>query len=187
MGKFNLPKKYGYRYLLTLGAGIVLGLIFVISGVGKLLGQSAFLLSIESAAFVPPSVAIIIADWLPWVELILGACLIIGIATQLVALFSVVLIAAFVFHNSWMIGHGLRNEPCHCLGVFEQVFQGQLSTIGALYVDIGLFILALVIYFCYRGSFFDVRPWFLRRGRVASGPLPVGEKDGSGAVPGNQG
>ena len=160
-----------YRYWLTLIASIVLGLIFITSGVGKLLGQSAFLFSVSSVLSMIPKLASVIAGWFPWVELIIGVLLITGIALQFVALLSTVLIAAFMFHNSWMIAHGMGYQPCPCLGVFERVFQGKLSTIGSLYVDIGLLILALVIYFCYQGNLFDIRPWFLRRGRMANRSL----------------
>ena len=62
-----------------------------------------------------------------------------------------------------MIAHGFGDEPCPCLGVLEQVFQGKLAMIGSLYIDIGLFILVLIIYFGYQGNFFNVRPWFLTR------------------------
>jgi len=131
--------------------------------VGKLLGQTAFLLNIQSVLPLPPGLAIFIANWLPWVELMLGVCLIMGIATQLAGLFSAVLIVAFIWHNSWMIALGFGYEPCRCLGVLQQVFVGKLSTIGSLYIDIGLLILALIIYFGYQGNLLNLRPWFLRR------------------------
>ena len=161
---YLLREDHPFRYWLTVGAGIVVGLIFVTSGIGKLLGQSAFLLNILLPVPLMPTVlATIIADWLPWVELILGVCLIMGVAAQVGALLSTVLVAVFITYNSWMIGNGLGYRPCGCLGVLDKVFLGELSTTQSLYIDIGLLILALIIYFGYQGGFFDVRPWFLRR------------------------
>ena len=163
-----LKKNMRYRYWITVVAGIVLGLVFIISGVGKLLGQSAFLLSISSSGALSPAFANITATWLPWVELILGVFLIVGVLNHLTALFSVVLVGALIFYNSWMISHGLGYEPCACLGAFEKLFQGRLSTITALYVDIGLLALALVIYFTGPGKLLNIRPWFLGRGKAGS-------------------
>jgi len=160
-----LRRKHGFRYWLTIGASIVLALVFLTSGLGKLLGQSPFLLSIPYPVFLAPILVNIVNDWLPWGELILGLLLIMGIATQITALLSIVLVASFIFHNSWMVSQGMGYEPCACFGLFTQVFQGKLSTIGSLYVDIGLFILALSIYFGYEGRFFNLHPWFLGRGR----------------------
>lgn len=154
---------------------LLLGLVFLISGVGKLPGQSAFLLNIESALSLPPIVITVTTNLLPWVEVILGACLIIGIAVQFVALLSTALIAAFILHNSWIISLGLGYRPCPCLGVFERVFEGRLSTTGSLYIDIGLFALALIIYFGYPGKSFDVHPWF--QGKVEQQMPKDGEDD----------
>ncbi len=177
-----LRGKRGYRYWLTLGASMVLGLVFVTAGVGKLVGQSAFLLNIQSVSFFPPIFVAIIGYWLPWAELVLGLLLIAGVFTQLVALVSTALVAAFIFHNSWMISQGSGYEPCGCLGAFDKLFEGKLSTIGSLYVDIGLLILAVVVYFGYQGRFFALRPWFLRRGSMVSGSSPDTESDNSTKV-----
>ena len=178
-----------YRYWLVCGASILLALIFLISGVGKLLEQNAFLLDV-SAVIIDPGVIIIVTQWLPWVELVLGVCLLIGIVPQLAAGISTLLIASFIFHNSWLIGQGLGNEPCGCLGILDRVLGGDLSTTGSLYIDIGLVILALAIYFAYPGRFLDVRPWFLKRRRVENGSLAESSENDStedSDLPGSQG
>ena len=161
-------EKMRYRYWITFGASMLLALVFLTSGVGKVLGQSAFLLEI-SAVVVSTSLVNLIAEWLPWVEIILGACLLIGICPQPAAGLSTALAGAFIWHNSLLISYGLGHKPCGCLGILDRVFGGELSTVGALYIDIGLIILALAIYFSYPGRFLDVRPWFLKRGRTPSG------------------
>ena len=157
-----------YRYWISLGASILLALVFLTSGVGKLLGQSAFLLTLRSSLPLNPGLAGFIAGWLPWVEIIIGLCLLIGIVPQLAAGISILLSASFIFYNSWMISQGLGYKPCSCLGVFDKLFQGRLSTSSSLYIDIGLLVLALAIYFVYPGKFLNVRPWFLGRGKTPS-------------------
>jgi len=150
-----------YRYWIAFGASILLALVFLTSGVGKLMGQSAFLLAL-STYIISPNAAALLASVLPWVELVLGLCLLVGIFPQIAAGVSTLLIAAFIMHNGWMIGQGLGYEPCGCLGIMDQIFGRGLSTIGSLYVDIGLAVLALAVYFCYPGRLLNARPWFMR-------------------------
>jgi uncharacterized membrane protein YphA (DoxX/SURF4 family) len=157
------------RYWVAFGASILLAVVLLTAGVGKLMGQSAFLLTL-STWIVSENIANWVAGWLPWVELVLGACLLVGIVPQIVAGITALLVAAFAMHNGWMIAHGLGYQPCHCLGIMDQVFGGELSTIGSLYVDIGLIILALAVYFCYPGRLSNVRPWFMGFEKIVKSP-----------------
>ncbi|MFC1872020.1 MauE/DoxX family redox-associated membrane protein [Chloroflexota bacterium] len=131
------------------------------------MGQNVFLLEISSF-ILNPVVVNVISGALPWVEIVLGVCLLAGVLTQIVSGVSILLIASFIFHNSWMISQGLGYEPCSCLGVFEKLFGGKLSTTGSLYIDIGLLILALAVYFGYQGKLLNMRPWFLKRDKTAN-------------------
>ena len=163
-----------YRYWIVIGAGIILGIIFIAAALGKLLNQAEFLAIIVPNRFLSLTQANFIAHWLPWAELILGLLLIAGIATEPAAAVSSVLIAGFIANNSWMISQGLGYKPCGCLSIVERMTQTQLSTIGALYLDIGMLAIALVILFCYKGSFFNIYPWFLARGKIAGKKNRVG-------------
>jgi len=156
-----------YRYWISLAAAVVLAVVFLTAGVGKLMGQSAFLLNVSSFV-LNERLAGAIASWLPWVELVLGAVLLIGFTPQLAGGVATVLVGAFIFHNTWMVSHGWGYQPCGCLGVLDKLFQGKLSTVGSLYLDIGLFALALTVYFAYPGRLLNTRPWFLGRGKAAT-------------------
>jgi uncharacterized membrane protein YphA (DoxX/SURF4 family) len=136
-------------------ASIILGIVFISAGMGKILGQSAFLLNLPS---MPAWLRASTENWLPWLELIVGLALVIGVLTRPAALIAIALSAAFMFYNVWMITGGHAYEPCSCFGAFEIVFQGRLSSSVALYVDIGLLALALVVYFLYKGKFFNLKP-----------------------------
>ena len=155
-----------YRYWVGIGAGIILGLIFIAAGLGKLLQQAENfkIFYTPPISFLPPALANSISIWLPSIELLLGLLLISGIAARLTASFSSVLIAAFIAYNSWLLGQGLGYEPCaSCFGIWETIFMGELSTTGALYLDIVMLALAFVTVFCYPGNFLTVRPWFLEK------------------------
>ena len=156
-----------YKYWIGIGASIILGLIFVAAGLGKLLDQGGALRF--KVFFTPyidlltPAFAKAVFTWLPWIELIVGLLLIIGIVTKLTAAFSSVLIAGFIANNSWLLSHGLGYEPCDCFGMLERITTAALSTVGALYLDVVMLALVLIILLCYQGNFFDIYPWFLRR------------------------
>ena len=152
-----------YRYWASAVASIILGLVFIFSGVGKLLHQIDFLNILLNNSFLTTFLAHVVAYALPWAELILGALLIAGISVKLMASLSAVIVAGFVASNSWLIAQGRIYEPCGCFGVFEKLVMGELSTIESLIFDIVMFALLLVILFCYPGKFFETRFWFSRK------------------------
>ena len=89
-----------YSYLVGIGAGIILGLIFVFVGLDKLSAQSELFAVFHFRQFLTPTLADIVNGYFPWVELALGLLLIIGFVAKLMASFSLVLIAAFIGYNS---------------------------------------------------------------------------------------
>jgi len=147
-----------------------LGLVFVAAGLGKLLQPAeAFKIFFSSYPaylldFLRPAFFKAIFVWLPRIELIVGLLLIMGIAAKLMAAFSSVLIAGFIANNSWLLSQGLGYDPCSgCFGMLERITQARLSTVGALYLDIGMLVLVLIILFCYPGNFLTTRPQFFRK------------------------
>jgi len=111
---------------------------------------------------VTPVLAAITAHVVPWLELLLGICLVIGICVRFAASLTYALILAFIYYNSWMLMNGLGYEPCGCFGIFEKIFLGELSTLDSMYIDIGLLVLALTVFFSYPGKFFNLRLWFMK-------------------------
>ena len=162
-----------FRNWLVLVGSILLGVVFISSGIGKLLGLSAFLLEFITLTRMPLWVSTIVTTTLPWVELILGVSLVAGVFTQVASGVCVILVTAFIFHNSWMIINGMGYKPCSCLGVLDKLFQGKLSTTGALYVDIAMLAVAGMIYFAYSGKVFNIKPWYLGRGKAADSSSPI--------------
>ena len=154
-----------YKHWLGLGASITLGMIFLISGIGKLLLQGELF-----ETFFPGFLDFLTLDQtrllfygLPYVEIAIGALLILGVATKLVAAFTSLLIAAFIASNVWFITHGMGFEPCGCLGIFDRLFQSKLSTQQSLYLDIAMLALILITLLCYQRSFTCIRLWFLKK------------------------
>ena len=153
------------KHWLGLGASITLGMIFLVSGIGKLLLQGELF-----ETFFPGFLDFLTLDQtrllfyvLPYVEIAIGALLIAGFATKLIAALTALLIAAFIASNVWFITHGMGFEPCGCLGIFDRLFQSKLSTQQSLYIDIAMFALILITLLCYQRSFTSIRPWFLKK------------------------
>ncbi len=154
-----------YKHWLGLGASLVLGIIFLISGIGKMLAQAElFETSFPGFLdFLTLGQVRFLFYGLPYVEIVTGLFLIIGFAAKFAAAFSLLLIAAFIASNTWFITHGMGFEPCPCLGVFSRLFQNQLSTQQSLYLDIAMLTLALLTLFCYKRSFTNIYPWFMKK------------------------
>jgi uncharacterized membrane protein YphA (DoxX/SURF4 family) len=158
-----------YRYKIAFGASMALAVVFIAAGIGKLLGQNAFLLELQTF-ILNARLAAFVATGLPWLEIAVGLCLLVGIVPQIAAGVAVLLSAAFILHNGFMIANGMGYHPCGCLGILDRVFGGELSTVGSLYVDIVLVILALAVYFSYPGRLLNVRPWFYRWREIVESP-----------------
>ena len=152
------------RKWLAVGAGIILGLIFLVAGLGKLLSHTDSFVIFVFPDFLPTAVDKFIFRWLPKVEIIIGLLLITGIAARLVGSLSLALTVSLIVNNSILLGQGFGDKPCGCFGMAERWVQYRLSVFGALYVDIIMLILGFLAVFFYRGKFINVRPWFLGRG-----------------------
>lgn len=154
-----------YRHWLGLGASLVLGIIFLMSGIGKALAQAElFETSFPGFLdFLNLDQVRLLFYGLPYLEIVIGLFLVTGFAAKFVATFSLLLTAVFAASNAWFITHGMGFKPCGCLGIFGRLFQNQLSTQQSLYLDIVMSALALLILFCYQRGFTDIYPWFMKK------------------------
>jgi len=148
---------------LAVGAGIILGLIFLAAGLGKTLSQTDSLVIFVFPEFLPTALDMFIFRWLPGVEILIGVLLITGSIARLVASFALALTVGLIANNTILLIQGLGDKPCNCFGEAERWVQLRLSIAGALYIDIVMLILGIMILFYYRGKFVNISPWFLRR------------------------
>ncbi len=159
------------RARIALAASILLGLVFVASGSGKIIGFGEvpgqtveFIGYIVPEALLTPLVVnfiyeIFIPYILPCVELGLGCLLIIGFIPRLMAVLCLPLSLALMGNNLWAIRAGMEKyASCACFGIWEEVF-GELTPAQSLGIDIGLLALALVIIFVYPVRFLSSREW----------------------------
>jgi len=149
---------------LAVGAGIILGFIFLAAGLGKTLSQTDSFVIFVFPEFLPTALDMFIFRWLPGVEILIGVLLITGSIARLVASLALALTVGLIANNTILLIQGLGDKPCNCFGEAERWVQLRLSIAGALYIDIVMLILGIMILFYYRGKFVSISPWFLRRG-----------------------
>ena len=100
-----------FKHWLALIISLLLGIMLLSAGIGKIINNNAFLLSINSVWSVPPAVRTFIVSWLPWFEVLTGGLLVAGVLAQPAALVSAVLSAGLLFHNAWVVSHGMGYKP----------------------------------------------------------------------------
>jgi len=152
-------------------ARIVLGAIFVWMGYKKAANPIMFLKQIHEYHMVPDSLYVILnamAAALPWIEIVCGALLILGIATRgsslllalmLVVFSAVILLRAMGIYNAGGIGFCAIKFDCGC-GSGEQFICHKLPE------NMGLLLLSLIALFARS------RRFSLRRNLIPFGSSP---------------
>ena len=165
------------RAKISLAAGILIGIVLIASGSGKIFGFGEvpgqtieFIGLIIPDALLTAGTVYFIYDILmpyiiPWAELSIGLLLIIGFMPKFMSVFCILLSLVFMGNNAWAISQGLAKYPtCECFGIWEEIFGG-LTPVQSLGIDIGLFILALIIIFIHPGGFWSSRKWLANLGK----------------------
>ena len=150
-------------YIVAVGAAIILGLMLLASGTGKIPGRTEFIDALLKS-FWTPTVAHLIGYFLPWIETGLGAFLLLGFFPRIAAALCLPLIAGFMANNSWALINGIEKFPecARCFGIWEG-FLGAISPWGAMALDIILLCLALIVLLLHQDGFLNFWPWFIRR------------------------
>jgi uncharacterized membrane protein YphA (DoxX/SURF4 family) len=96
---------------------LLLGGLFILSGAEKLLNHyQNFLYVVQSYSFLPPALEKLIAFIVPWVELILGLFLVLGLWLRYSLSALLLLILGFIVVVAQAILRGLPLDECGCFG-----------------------------------------------------------------------
>jgi uncharacterized membrane protein YphA (DoxX/SURF4 family) len=137
---------------------IGLGVVFIVSGVGKLSELAAFVDQVEEANILPHALARAYGTALPYVEVVIGALLILGLLSRFSAGIGGLAALSFIIGNSTMLYRGLYVE-CGCFGSIASL---QFSTREALIIDCVLLIMAIQI-LVHKGEFLSLDSVIFRR------------------------
>ena len=171
----EITDKKKSRAIISLVASIIIGLLLVIAGSGKLSfgevpGQTIeFIGHILPTAFLTEGVIFFIYEVfipyiLPCAEMAIGLSLLVGLWPRLMAVFSILLSLAFMGNNIYAISLGMEKyESCSCFGIWEEIFGG-LTPMQSLGLDIVMIVLAILIIVLHPGRFMSSREWISKLG-----------------------
>lgn len=113
MMKCFRPKRGQFSYVFTLVVRLALGCLFLWSSLPKIRQPYDFLSSVYNYELVGPKVGVLVAMVLPWLELLVGICLVGGIFISGALLVSIGMAAMFTFVLAWSLYQGLEIS-CGC-------------------------------------------------------------------------
>lgn len=111
--RIKAEKKWGRHRILTIFARLILGGIFVFASVGKILHPEEFAQAIYNYQILPDVFINLTAIVLPWLELVLGSFLIIGLWVPGTVVLSNLLLMTFIGALLFNITRGL-DIGCGC-------------------------------------------------------------------------
>ncbi len=96
-------------------ARLCVGGVFLVSGIGKLLDRAGTAASMARYPFLPAGSGRLIANVFPFIEMVVGALLVIGLFTRPAALMAALLFVLFTGLILYDLAHN-ANQSCHCFG-----------------------------------------------------------------------
>jgi uncharacterized membrane protein YphA (DoxX/SURF4 family) len=122
---------------------IFLGVVFVFASIDKIADPAAFAASIANYKLIGPQAGMLVATVLPWMELLSGMCLILGVLRQSSSLLILLMMIVFTAGVLSGIARGL-DISCGCFSQDPQVgkigLTKVLENIGLIAVSWFLFI-----------------------------------------------
>lgn len=144
-----------HRYL-SFVFRLAFGILFLISGAGKLPEGAAFVNQVEEFDLLPHALARFYGTALPWMEIVIGVLLLLGLLSRFASAIGGLVSLSFIVANSVVLYRGLNLE-CGCFGDLAV-----LQTRDALIVDVVLLVMALQILF-HKGEFLSLDSWIFRK------------------------
>lgn len=127
---------------------IALGALFIYASHDKILAPRDFARIIYHYRLAGPSAALgfvpanLLATVLPWVELVCGVLLIVGLWRREAAALTALMLVMFVFAVGWALFHGIDIKNCGCFSVSSE---GRAAGIKLILGDLGLLLAAVYL------------------------------------------
>ncbi|HEX8781590.1 MAG TPA: MauE/DoxX family redox-associated membrane protein [Nocardioides sp.] len=130
-------------------ARLVTGGVWVVAGALKLPDLAASVRAVRAYDLLPEAVVPVVGQLLPIVEVVVGACLLLGLLTRASAVVSTALFLAFVVGIASAWARGLQID-CGCFGGGGQVADATSEYPLEIARDVGLLLLSLWLVVCPR-------------------------------------
>ncbi|GBD06985.1 hypothetical protein HRbin21_00795 [bacterium HR21] len=128
------------RELLGLAARVVVGMVFLVAAADKVGNPEAFARSIANYRLLPLELVNLPALILPWLELLIGLMLLVGVRIRAAAAVAAVLLVVF---TAALVSALARGLDIHC-GCFSQTAAERIGW-GRVVEDVGLLVLAVLL------------------------------------------
>lgn len=126
---------------------LILGYVFIYASIDKIQNPAEFSDTIDNFHISPISINNLLALFIPWIELVIGICLITGIFISGASIISIGLFLLFIFVLSQAVIRGIDTN-CGCFKVTEEIqnldFKAEL--IKRIFEDILLLSMTFVVY-----------------------------------------
>ena len=119
---------------------LIVGGVFIWAGISKIADPLSFAQNVRNYQLVGPALSFLTAIFLPWVELIAGMWLIVGIYPRSSALLISCLLMFFILLVLITMARGL-DVDCGCFGTFSRRADWQLIAEDSLWLALSLALL----------------------------------------------
>jgi uncharacterized membrane protein YphA (DoxX/SURF4 family) len=119
---------------------LIVGGVFIWAGISKIADPLSFAQNVRNYQLVGPALSFLTAIFLPWVELIAGMWIIIGIYPRSSALLISCLLMFFILLVLITMARGL-DVDCGCFGTFSRRADWQLIAEDSLWLALSLALL----------------------------------------------
>ena len=143
------------RYV-SFACRFALGTTLIVSGAGKLPERAEFVSQCQEYDLLPDVLARLYGTGLPWVEVIVGSFLLLGLLSRFASGIGILTALSCIIANSILLYRSLNME-CGCFGEVAV-----LQTRDALLIDIALLIMAFQI-LVHKGEFLSLDSIIFRR------------------------
>jgi putative oxidoreductase len=127
---------------------IVLGALFVYASLDKIGAPRDFARIVYHYRLAGPSAKLgflpanLLAVVLPWVEIVCGVLLIVGVCRREAAVITAALLVTFVVAVSWALAHGIDIKNCGC---FTVTSEGRSAGIRLILGDVAMLLAAVYV------------------------------------------
>lgn len=137
---------------LTLLARLILGGVLVVAGALKVGNLQKSAMSVRAYEMLPIWLANFFGYALPWVEIGIGALLILGVAVRIMGALGALIMLGFIIAIAQAWARGLSID-CGCFGGGGTIDPEDTKYLSTILRDIGFLALGVFLYFYPKGRF----------------------------------
>ena len=145
--KFKLVKPW-----LTLLARLILGGVLIVAGALKVGNLQKSAMSVRAYEMLPIWLANFFGYALPWVEIGIGALLVLGVAVRMMGALGALIMLGFIIAIAQAWARGLSID-CGCFGGGGAIDPEDTKYLSSILRDIGFLALGVFLYFYPKGRF----------------------------------